>query len=160
MDPRIWPVILIVVMALLVVLELLTPSMGALTLGALAAAVGSVALGFRHSPSFGYLMLAANVGLLPLTFWLGLHFMKRGPLMLHHELTQDMQPKDAPPLSRLLGQEGVTLTPLRPSGAAMFEQAKVQVVARGCFVEPNTRVKVIHVGSNRVVVEPVLEAKA
>ncbi len=55
----------------------------------------------------------------------------------------------------LLGQTGRTLTPLRPSGAAMFGERRQDVIARGEFIAEKTEVKVVEVHGNRVVVEAV-----
>ena len=156
MDPRVWSILLCVLMAVAVVLELLTPSMGGFTLAAVAAAAGSVLMAFQASEPFGYVMIAANLALFPLTMWLGMHFFKRSPLMLHQELEAGSQTSpDSPPLAHLAGQEGVALTSLRPGGSALINNAKVDVVAEGRFVEPNTRIKVLRVEGNRVLVEPV-----
>jgi len=156
MDPRAWSIILTFLMAVAIILELLTPTMGGFTVGALAAAVGSVLMGWQYSEPFGYLMIAVNLVSFPLALWLGLHFLVRSPLALRQELTQGSQSAaDATPLEHLLGKEGVAITPLRPGGAALIDNTRVDVVAEGKFVEPNTRIKVIHVEGNRVVVEPI-----
>jgi len=156
-DIRFWACVCCLLMVLCVFLELLTPSMGGFTLGALAMAGVSIYIGFRHSPSFGYLMIAANLALFPLAIWLGVHFMKRSPLVQKQELQAGSQDApDAPPLTRLTGQQGRALTPLRPGGTALIGTERIDVVTEGKFVEANTPVKVIHVEGGRVVVEPVL----
>ncbi|MCP5005647.1 MAG: hypothetical protein GY941_17185 [Planctomycetes bacterium] len=55
----------------------------------------------------------------------------------------------------LLSAEGVTLTTLRPSGAAIINGDRIDVISAGEMVSTNTRVKVIEVKGNRVVVKPV-----
>ncbi len=50
----------------------------------------------------------------------------------------------------LLGQEGITLTPLRPSGMARFKEERVDVVTAGEYIPPNTRVRVTRVQGNRI----------
>jgi membrane-bound serine protease (ClpP class) len=144
-------------MVLCVFLELLTPSMGAFTFAALGMAGASIYVAFRHSASFGYLMIAANLALFPLSIWLGIHFMKRSPLVQRQELQAGSQDApDARPLTRLTGQQGRALTPLRPGGTVLIGNERVDVVTEGKFVEANTLVKVIHIEGSRVVVEPVL----
>lgn len=54
----------------------------------------------------------------------------------------------------LIGQTGVTLTMLRPSGTARFGAAAVDVVSEGTYVPAGTEVTVIHVEGPRVVVRP------
>ncbi len=52
----------------------------------------------------------------------------------------------------LVGLEGQAHTPLRPAGIAIIEGKRVDVVTRGEMVPPETRVRVIKVEGNRVVV--------
>jgi membrane-bound ClpP family serine protease len=58
-------------------------------------------------------------------------------------------------LAALLGAIGVAATPLRPAGKAQFGDAFVDVVADGGYIPPGTRVQVIEVEGNRVVVKEV-----
>lgn len=154
-----WAAVCCLLMVVCVFLELLTPSMGGFTFGALAMAGGSIYLGFQQSEIFGYLMIGTNLLLFPLALWLGLHFMKRSPLLHRLELKAGSQDSpDALPLTRLAGQQGRALTPLRPGGTALIGTERVDVVTEGKFVEANTPIKVIHVEGSRVVVEAAKEA--
>lgn len=54
--------------------------------------------------------------------------------------------------SELLGEEGITLTILRPSGTAIFHDERIDVVSEGNYIAKNTKVKVIKVEGARVVV--------
>lgn len=58
-------------------------------------------------------------------------------------------------LAGLLGAIGVAATPLRPAGKVQFGEEFVDVVAEGSYVAPGTRVQVIEVEGNRVVVKVV-----
>lgn len=55
----------------------------------------------------------------------------------------------------LLGAIGVTTTVLRPAGIARFGDQFVDVVSEGGYTESGTRVQVIEVEGNRIVVKPV-----
>jgi membrane-bound serine protease (ClpP class) len=52
----------------------------------------------------------------------------------------------------LLGEEGITITALRPSGTALIQDRKVDVVSDGDFVEKGARVKVVETTNLRVMV--------
>jgi len=52
----------------------------------------------------------------------------------------------------VVGDEGVAITPLRPSGKALFHGKPVSVVTEGDFLEEGERVVVIEVSGNRIVV--------
>jgi membrane-bound serine protease (ClpP class) len=56
--------------------------------------------------------------------------------------------------SAIEGKVGVTLTPLRPSGAAEIEGRRVDVVTDGVFVDAGAPVRVVAVQGTRVVVAP------
>ncbi len=58
-------------------------------------------------------------------------------------------------LSSLLGKKGVTYTKLRPSGVALIDDEKVDVVAEGSFIDQDRPVEVILVEGNRVVVSEI-----
>jgi len=53
----------------------------------------------------------------------------------------------------LLGKTGYTLTKLRPSGIAMIERIRYDVVSQGEFVEADKEIKVILIEGTRIVVE-------
>jgi membrane-bound ClpP family serine protease len=62
---------------------------------------------------------------------------------------------DGPDLASLLGAIGVAATPLRPAGKTRFGDEFVDVVAEGGYIQPGTRVQVIEIEGNRVVVKEV-----
>jgi len=65
----------------------------------------------------------------------------------------------APPESRdkkvAIGDVGQTFSTLRPTGKVKFELAVVDCVAVGEFIEKDTKVEIIEIHGNRVVVRPV-----
>ncbi len=61
-----------------------------------------------------------------------------------------------PETAALLGAIGVAATPLRPAGKVKFGDEYIDVVAEGAYVEPGTRVQVVEIEGNRIVVKEVL----
>ena len=55
-------------------------------------------------------------------------------------------------LGALIGKEGISITPLRPSGTATIDGKRIDVVTEGIFLPKDTKIKVISVEGNRVVV--------
>jgi membrane-bound ClpP family serine protease len=142
------------VMVVAISLELLTPTMGAFTLCATALGIGSVVAGFRVSTSFGYLMTGVNLALFPLSLWMVIRAMRGSPLVNSADMQGGIGTSpDAPALAVLLGREGRALTALRPGGAAMIDDMKVDVITQGKYLDAGTPIKVIQVEGNRVVVE-------
>ncbi len=58
-------------------------------------------------------------------------------------------------LDYLLSEEGIALTTLRPSGIANIKGSKIDVISEGEMISKNTRIKVIDVKGNRIIVKPV-----
>ena len=56
-------------------------------------------------------------------------------------------------LAELVGQVGVAVTPLRPSGRARFGERLADVVTEGDFIDPGRPVQVLEVQGVRVVVQ-------
>ncbi|WP_130860214.1 NfeD family protein [Gracilibacillus phocaeensis] len=57
----------------------------------------------------------------------------------------------------LVGMEGVTVTPLHASGAAEFDDERLDVVSEGGFIGPNVPVKIIKVEGSRIVVREITQ---
>jgi membrane-bound serine protease (ClpP class) len=117
-----------------------------------------VTFGHKISP-FGISMLGALLAAFLLARYLpSIPFMNR--LMLRpQEETEAGEPVPDNPvhaeLAALLGAIGVAATPLRPAGKVQFGDTFVDVLAEGSYVMPGTRVQVIEVEGNRVVVKEV-----
>jgi membrane-bound serine protease (ClpP class) len=82
-----------------------------------------------------------------------------GPLFTHLALAQALNREAgysaAEPTDALRGQQGRSGTPLRPSGIGVFNGKRLDVVARGEFIEIDTPIRIVETHGNRVVVESV-----
>ncbi len=58
------------------------------------------------------------------------------------------------PFASLVGREGVTQTPLRPSGIMMLDGVRQSVVTEGAYIDAGVTVRIIHTNGSRIVVEP------
>ena len=57
--------------------------------------------------------------------------------------------------SELLGVQGTTVTPLRPSGIGEFGDKRLDIIARGSFIDKSTPIVVAEVRGSRIIVEKV-----
>jgi membrane-bound serine protease (ClpP class) len=57
----------------------------------------------------------------------------------------------------LIGVEGVTLTPLRPSGTIIVEDERIDVVSEGGFVPKGKKVRIVKTEGSRIVVREINE---
>jgi len=55
-------------------------------------------------------------------------------------------------LTELLNAEGITITPLRPSGSVEIDGRRIDVVSEGGFIPPGAKIQVVKVEGTRVVV--------
>lgn len=62
--------------------------------------------------------------------------------------------------SDLVGQQGLTTTPLRPTGRAEISGELIDVIAEGGFIDRGTPVEVVFARANRVLVRPVDQPQA
>jgi membrane-bound serine protease (ClpP class) len=117
-----------------------------------------VAFGHQLGP-FGLSILGALVAAFVLARYLpSIPYVNRLILQPAGETEEGIQSAPDPmhaELAALLGAIGVAATPLRPAGKAQFGDAFVDVVAEGGYVVPGTRVQVIEIEGNRVVVKEV-----
>jgi membrane-bound serine protease (ClpP class) len=67
-------------------------------------------------------------------------------------LTQTGGRAQSPQASDWIGHEGVAHTPLRPAGAALIDGQRLDVVAESGVIESGSRIKIIAVNENRLVV--------
>jgi len=150
---------LFVVGLALVLAEILIPSFGLFTVMCCACFVGSVVAAFSVSSTAGTIFVAAAFVAVPITIAIGFRFLKNsrfgGWLFLSAPDTPESVDKIYEDNSRLVGREGVAVTPLRPSGMAEFDGERIPVVTEGALLDSSRRVQVIAVEGNRIVVRPV-----
>ena len=167
-DPLIWALLLFLAGIGLAAAEVFIPSAGILAMMSLCAFVGSVAMGFEASPTWGIsLLLAAPLvaivvvakgfSILPRT-WIGRRMILPGP-DLGDEDKDKVAPYHAQDLddhgTALLGLDGTSCTELRPSGFAEIGGHRYNVVSLGDFIRSGSRIRVVDVAGNRVVVEEI-----
>jgi membrane-bound serine protease (ClpP class) len=133
---------------LLVLLEVFIPSGGILGLLALAA-IGFGVFGFFYQESYGL----GTGSLLGAVVFAGLtvrYALRR--LSFSAALDPATSNVIDEEIVDLEGKEGITLTPLRPAGAARIDGKRVDVVTTGQFIDKDRPIRVVEVSGNRVVV--------
>ena len=140
-------------------LELFVPAGGLVGLGGVVSMVVAIVLAFVHhgSTEGTLLLIAAMIGT-PITLviafkifphtWVG----KRLILKQSEVSEEGFTSSSVDQYTAILGKEGLTISMLRPSGMVRVGDSKYSVVTEGDLIEENTRVKVIAVEGNRIVV--------
>jgi membrane-bound serine protease (ClpP class) len=144
---------LVVCGLILVMAEVFIPGGIAGSMGALLAAVG-VIMGFTLDPLFGLILLVASFVGGIIAFWLWLKVFPKTPVGKRIILQSDARTWHgfSNENSALLGKSGMAHTPLHPSGIAVIDGKRVDVVTRGEMLDKDAPIKVVEVQGNRVVV--------
>ncbi|MGO8704924.1 MAG: NfeD family protein [Candidatus Brocadiia bacterium] len=151
MGSELWVVLLFALGLSLIVAEIFLVGV-VLGLIGLTCMLVSIYFGFEKSAGLGWTLVVIAAASVPV---LAIVWVKVINRVLAMKFTQtgytgaQMQYKD------LVGQEGVALTSLRPAGMARFGEKKVDVVSEGEVIDPDSRVRVVEVKGNRVVVRAV-----
>ncbi len=145
---------LLVVGVILLVLETLLPGMIAGVIGLLCLAAGVITSFVTFGPQTGFYVFAGvTVAVIVGTFIWAKYFPgTRLARQFTSNKTSGAIGTDRP---ELLGQTGFALTSLRPSGTALIQDRRVDVVTEGVMIERDTPIKVVAVEGMRVVVAAV-----
>jgi membrane-bound serine protease (ClpP class) len=150
-------VILFVAAAVLILLDLVTPTFGIIAGIGVVALIAAVWLSFTVSNWLGSAaLLLAIFGAPAYTLWL-MHVLPRSRLGKRIFLPEagradaDALP-EAGDVARLVGQAGVAETPLRPSGAVRVAGRRLTGIAESGFVEQGSAVTVVGVSGADLVV--------
>ncbi|WP_396266338.1 nodulation protein NfeD [Halobacillus amylolyticus] len=151
-------IILLVLGIGLIVAELFLPG-GIAGIAGIAAVVTSLML---SSADMGHMAMSIGIALL-ITIIVSIILVKkigfeRG--FFRHVILNDSTSAEKGYVStmnrlELIGMEGETITPLRPSGTALIDEERMDVVSEGSFIGANQPVKIVKIEGARVVVRAV-----
>ena len=160
-----YAIVLLAIGIVLLILEAFLPSGGILGLMAAAALVGSLILAFRQSDTAGFTLVAICVVIVPLAIVTGLKIFPKTPVGRRVILRP---PADAAPVAPdgvadedytpLLGRNGKTVTPLRPSGIIEIDGPRYSAVAEGEMIAQDLDIVVINIEGNNIVVNDINNA--
>jgi membrane-bound ClpP family serine protease len=136
--------------AILIVAEVFLPSGGILGLCSLACLVGGAVIFFSYSTTAGWIGVVVAVVMIPVLLIIAYKIFPKTRFGKSVTLTPPQRERgdaiaDSPELSKLLGEVGRVLTPLRPVGVCEFAGRRVECVAESGYVDKGKIVKVIGV---------------
>jgi membrane-bound serine protease (ClpP class) len=144
---------LVVFGVLLLLTEILLPGGVSGAMGGICL-IAAIILGFTHSVMLGvYLMLGSMLfsGVMLFLFIKYMPGSAVGKQLFLQESAKDWDGFDTNNLN-LVGKRGVACTMLRPSGMAMINDERVDVVTEGDVIHKDQAVEVVEVEGNRIVV--------
>lgn len=152
--------LLFIVGLVLMVLELFVPSFGILgVLGSVSLIAGVVRAAYSFTHALFSLGIAFAAALVVIICFV-IAFKERGiwnRFILSDSLSKEAGFIPASEKPELLGQRGISITPLRPSGTALIAEQRLDVVTEGGFIGVNTPVIVVKVEGGRIVVKETRE---
>lgn len=154
MSAWILPLVLQILAMFTVVVEVVVPSMGLLSIIALGLFGYSLFLVFNtFSLSVFYAVLGADLVLLPVVLIIGFKLLAISPLSLNKKLSaSEGVVSQSPDLKNYLDGTGHSTSTLRPSGTALINGVRLDVVTDGEFLEADTPLRVCKVTGNQVIV--------
>ena len=149
------PIILQLVGVVVIIAEIIIPSGGILAILATGVFGYSLYLVFANStPSVGMAFILADLIIIPVLVYIGIKFLARSPVTLRTMLSRDQGvTSQSPELGSCLGKQGLAATDLRPSGVAVIDNERLDVVTRGEYVEKGSHVLVTAVRGNQIIVK-------
>jgi len=152
------PALLQVIGIMVIIAEIFIPSLGVLTVIALALLSYSLYIVFTSiSTTAGIVLTGLDIIIVPLIVVLGIKILAKSPLSLKRELSkQNGVVSQKEKLETYINMKGTAVTDLRPAGMAQINSQRVDVVTDGEYIEADTPVIVTGVAGNRIVVEAIL----
>lgn len=162
MDPWFLAVLLLLLSMVLLFAEVLIPSGGLLFFGsmvALGCAVWSAwTAWWVTNPVMFWSFVAGSLVLLPASVAAAIQVWPHTPMgkQMEPPTIEEVTPYVAEQqrLNRLVGQVGETVTPLNPAGMVLLAGERVHCFSEGLVVDRGTKVKVLAVQGNRLLVRP------
>ncbi|MDD5015168.1 MAG: NfeD family protein [Atribacterota bacterium] len=153
-------IILFIIGFLLILAEIfIIPGFGLAGISGIAAILASIFLTFGNITQATYSILIA-LGLSIIGFFLLIKYIPSTRTWRKFVLSTEQKKElgyivGTRDLKRLIGKEGIVITPLRPSGIAEVSGRKLDVITQGEYIISNSKIKIISVEGNKIVVEAI-----
>lgn len=148
------PIILQVVGVIVIIAEIILPSGGLLSVLAAGIFGYSLYIVFNDvSTSVGFFFVTADAILIPILVIVGLKLLAKSPATLRKTLSrEDGVTAQSSELDKYIGMEGTAITDLRPSGTAIINGKRVDVVSRGVYLDKDAEIVVSTITGNQIIV--------
>lgn len=151
-------ILLFILGIILLIIEIFVPSFGIFGIAGIISLISGVILAaYDTERALLSLGIASLVAIVAMVFIIRI-FKKRGVwnrFVLQDEFKTETGYVSQSSKQHLLGKEGTSLTALRPSGTALIEDQRVDVVSNGEFISANRQIIVTQIEGTRVVVREV-----
>jgi membrane-bound ClpP family serine protease len=161
MSLLLWALLLLFAGCVFLALEFFVPSSG--TLGVLAALsfVAAIVLAFMAGPVYGTGTFVAVLIIVPTACILAVKYWPETPIGRMILIQLPKSPDEVLPqtqaylgMQNLVGRHGITKSLMMPGGVVEIDHKSYDAVSDGMAIEPGTRVLVVAISTQRVVVRP------
>ncbi len=148
------PIILQLIGVVVIIAEIILPSGGLLSILAIGLIGYSLYIVFDGiSVQAGLIFVVADIIMLPVLLVVGIKLLAKSPVTLRKKLSSsDGVTSQSSEMEDYMGQDGVAITNLRPSGTALIKGKRVDVVSRGEYIDKNSKIVVSSVTGNQIIV--------
>jgi len=156
-----WALVLLLAGCVFLVLEFFVPSSG--TLGVLAALsfVAAIVLAFMAGPVYGTATFVAVLVIVPTACILAVKYWPETPIGRMMLIQRPQSPDEVLPeteayrgMQHLVGRHGLAKSLMMPGGVVEIDHKSYDAVSDGTAIEPGTRIVVVSISTQRVVVRP------
>ncbi len=154
--------ILFVVGFVLILIEIFIPGFGIFGLLGVGAIIGGMLLASFSTASMLMSIVIAVIVTTIVMIYVFRYFGHRGPwkkMILTDSTSTEKGYISNATRNELIGLVGETLTPLRPSGSAVFGEERLDVVTEGGYIERGRKIQIVHTSGSRTVVREIKEDK-
>lgn len=144
----------------LIVIEIFFPGFGIFGILGIVSIIGSMVLASYSTVNILLSILVAFVISVAASVFIFKYFGYRGPLkkmILTDSTKSELGYVSSETRLELLGREGIAQTTLRPSGTAIFDGERLDVVSEGGYIEQGKKVTVVATQGARIVVREVMD---
>jgi len=147
---------LLVLGIIFLLLEMWLPGMEFFAIAGIISLVVSAILAVLHVPNGWIIVVGQGVIIAGFVYHM-YSFMKKKQLQGKLILSENLETADSADIGYLVGREGKALTSLRPYGEVDFAGARMEVSSYGPMIKEGTRVRVVDVSEQKIVVRPAEE---
>lgn len=118
-------------------------------------AIVAIYYAFQESTNFGYTSIFIGLILFVILFFVGRNMMKKSKMNLKSAITEKVNTYNDGLVN--VGDIGVALSVLKPSGKGFFENQKLEVYSMGTFIDKDTEIIIIKIEENKIFVNPLIK---
>lgn len=153
--PIVWVILFQILASLLIVAEVLIPSFGLLSVLSAGFFFYSYYLLNSYNPSYTPILFILNLFTVPSIIIFSVKILGNSPMALKKKL--DKTRSFGAEVAVDIGEVGVTSTPMKPSGKVRFKNGFFDAITEGVYLDADTKVEVIQLRENRILVKSIVE---